>query len=65
MYKLYFTKQFTNGTLKGLIYMDSLSFSTKESAAAFDRKHRTKDHKDRFGGAKWRIIDSSFQNYKR
>ena len=65
MYKLYFTKQFTFGVLKGLTYVDSLSFSTIEGAAAFDRKHRTNDHKDRFGGAQWKIIDSSFQNYKR
>ena len=47
-----------------LAHQDSISFPTLEACAAFIAKGR-KGIKRPIGGSPYRIVDASFQNYKR
>jgi hypothetical protein len=60
MQTLYFTKQFTAGTLKGLQHTSKLSFASVESA--MDWVKLVKKYSKRNG---WELVDYSFQNYAR
>ena len=62
METLYFTRQFTKGLLVGLVHHDSIRFPTAglclDWVAAINRKADK-------GKIEYRIIDRSFQNYRR
>ena len=63
---IYFTKRFTNGTLKGLAYIDQITFpATSETKMV----KWLQDHKDKpiksLTGSDYVVEDMSYQNYKR
>jgi hypothetical protein len=61
---IYFTKQFTNGLLKGVCVIASAAFSSVDEAAKYAAIGRK--GKDKFGlKSPWIIVDRSFQNYRR
>ena len=63
MTTIYFTIQFTGGTLKGLTHTSAMTFTTIEAAAAFGRIGRV--CRKPIGGSPYRVVDSSFQDYRR
>jgi len=64
MHTVYFTKLFTGGTLKGLTYHGSISYPTLEACAAFIA-HGRKGVRKPIGGSPYKIVDASFQDYRR
>ena len=62
--RVYFTREFTGGILKGLRVIDSVNYPTVEQCAVFIAKGRKGFKKWAYGDAN-RIIDASFQNYQR
>ncbi len=64
MTTLYFTKQFTGGLLKGLLYNESMVFANEILAAEFIKFGR-KGCKKPTLGSPWKIVDASFQKYWR
>ena len=65
MTTIYFTKTFTNGTLKGINYITSVTFDTTRTSemVKWIESHKVKPVKSL--GNEYIITDYSFQNYKR
>ena len=61
---LYFTKLFTGGNLKGILYTGTMTFVSPEAASEFIKAGR-KGVKRPIGGSPYRIVDASFQDYRR
>jgi hypothetical protein len=59
---LFFTREFTKGTLAGLQHTDSLPFVSVERAAEWLKVVRAKGEK---GKLPFRIVDASFQKFER
>jgi hypothetical protein len=65
MTTLYFTKQFTGGSLRGLTINESMQFASTDAAAEFIKFGRKGCRKPVAGGSPWKIVDASFQKYWR
>ena len=63
MTRIYFTKRFTGGILKGLSINDSTWFDTPERASK--AYHIGKRGRDTITRTPWVITDASFQKYDR
>ena len=63
MKTIYFTKQFTSGTLKGLCVPGKFYAETVDACAK--RIYRGAKGKDILTHDKWVVVDCSFQNYQR
>ena len=59
MEKLYFTRYFTKGCLKGLSHVDSIPFVSVDAAMAWIKGIKSNTKLD------YTLTDYSFQNYKR
>ena len=64
---IYYTKQFTGGTLKGLSYITNITFpkSQTDEMVQWLQSHKVKPNKSLMGCSPWIVTDMSFQNYKR
>lgn len=60
--RVYFTRKFIKGSLKGMIHHDSLGFVNLESASTWINGIKAKIAK---GKMEWEFADLSFQNYLR
>ena len=61
--RLYFTKRFTRGPLKGLHHIDSIPFVSVD--AAMDWVCKVKANSKHSKRRTFEIVDHSFQNYAR
>jgi hypothetical protein len=57
--RLYFTRQFTSGTLKGIRHYDSISFPTPKACMEWAESVNASSRLN------YKIVDRSFQSYKR
>ena len=65
MITLYFTKQFTGGILKGLLYNESMHFDSYESAAQWLKFARKGCRKPYDRSSPYKVVDASYQKYWR
>ena len=62
METIYYSKRFTSGNLKGIVVHSKVTLPTVKDCLVFSVG---KVGKDALTGARWIVVDSAFQNYRR